>query len=143
MIAGIQRIGGNQIGDIAYDEQFARRRPENHARIDATVRAGDHHRARLLAARQALEPFALNRPSLGPEPPVAIDQSIHDLLPCRAACVLRRRVSIPDCPSVGRFLAAVPRLTFDIFDRSRRRCDASCADSRQCRKGRNGQMCQS
>ena len=38
------RLGGNQIGDVADNQEVTRRRGENHLRIEPAVTATDHHR---------------------------------------------------------------------------------------------------
>jgi hypothetical protein len=47
-------VGRNQVGDVADDEQLSRHGAENRLRVDAAVRAGDHHDLRILTEGRQL-----------------------------------------------------------------------------------------
>ncbi len=71
----VRRIGRNEVGDVADDEQFARLGVEDHLRRYPRVAAADHHHLRRLPAfRQFAVARLLGRQALGREGPVAGNQ---------------------------------------------------------------------
>ncbi|MOA44716.1 hypothetical protein D3C78_1670350 [compost metagenome] len=80
-------IGRDQVGDVAHDEQLARRGVEDQGGIGAAVGAGHDQGVRLLPVRgQGLVLGAFGRPPVLAEAVIALEQFIgHERLPRPAA----------------------------------------------------------
>ncbi|MNY60530.1 hypothetical protein D3C86_1970970 [compost metagenome] len=80
-------IGRNQVGDVAHDEQLARRGVEDQGRVGAAVGTGHDQGVRLLpVGGQGLILGALGGPAVLAEAAIAVGEFIgHERLPKPAA----------------------------------------------------------